>query len=66
MKTDHLTERINRALDVYRFEMNKAVFNTADIRKMPIQQVWEQTGTGPQLNSESAITCKAGGLDFRP
>ena len=66
MKTDHLTERINRVLDEYRPETKKPVFNTADIRKMPIQQVWEQTGTGPRLNSESTTPCKAGGLDFRP
>jgi hypothetical protein len=66
MKTDHLTERINRVLDEYGPETKKPVFNTDNIRKMPIQQVWEQTGTGPQLNSESTTTCKAGGLNFWP
>jgi hypothetical protein len=40
MKIDNLTDRINRVLDEFIAEMKKPVFDVADVRMMPIENLW--------------------------
>ena len=46
MEIEHLNDRVNRVLDEFIFETKKPVFDVIDIRKMPIQQIWEQNSNG--------------------
>jgi hypothetical protein len=50
METENLIEGINRVLDEFIPETKKQIFNVADIRILPSENVWDQISIEPRLN----------------
>jgi hypothetical protein len=50
MEIDNLTDRISHVLNEFIPKTKKPIFNVADVRMLPIEQVWDELSIAPPLN----------------